>query len=99
MGDNPSTSKIWALFTGTAEEPAREPTNRSASTRLAIPPKSLRSVILWTCAREVTPLVYIHTSADDSPATHRCRPARSHATMCEMHKVTPSDRRLVLRVQ
>jgi len=43
VGNDPSTSKIRASSTHTAEELVREPTNRSASTRLAAPPESLRS--------------------------------------------------------
>jgi len=43
VGNDPSSSKIRALPTRTAEEPVHEPTNRGASTRLATPLESLRS--------------------------------------------------------
>ena len=55
--------------------------------------------ILWTCTRQVTPRLFLDiSSTDDSPATQRCRPARSRATMCGMQNATSSDRRFVFRV-
>jgi len=98
MGDNPSMSKIRALFTGTAEEPAREPTNRSASTRLAIPPESPRPVDTVDLCTSGNPS-FISTPSPVAHQPHRDAVQHGHALPCGMHKVTPSDRRLVLRMQ
>ena len=68
VGNDPSTSKIRASPTRTAEEPVREPSNPSASTRLATPLENLRSADTVDLSTPGNPSLI---SIFPSPVTHQ----------------------------